>query len=304
MPGRRRGTARGRRAGRGATGLSRTPNIGLAQITAQPYAVEENLALSVDSAAQLFSDGADVVVLPELIVSGYATERERLAEVAEPVDGPAVQAWTKLAKDAGGLIFGGFCERDGDSLYNAAVAVGADGVVLHYRKLHLFASEKECFAPGDLGLPIAETQFGVIGICVCYDLRFVETARALALQGAELIGVPTAWLPGFDSERWDEHGYSPQARGAQLQANLDQAYIACASQAGVSGPYDFLGSSLLCDPYGKTLLGPLPGSAPELAMAQIDLDSVRRAHERDTLINPRSDRRTDVYGLAVSGTVL
>ena len=158
--------------------------------------------------------------------------------------------------------------------------------------------------PGDRGLPVADTRLGRIGVCVCYDLRFVETARALSLQGAELICVPTAWLPGFDAERWDDEGFCPQARGAQLQANLDQVFIACASQAGPSGELDFLGSSVLCDPYGKTVLGPLAGSEPELATAQVDLDAVRRAHERGSSINPRSDRRTDVYGLAVSGTVL
>jgi N-carbamoylputrescine amidase len=284
--------------------MSRELTVGLAQITGRPYDPEHNRALAADAAAELFSRGADVVVLPELIVSGYGTDRERLSEIAETVDGPSVDGWRVAARQAGGLVVGGFCERDGDALYNSAVAVSADGIVLHYRKLHLFASEKGCFAPGDLGLPVAETPFGVVGACVCYDLRFVETARVLALRGAELICVPTAWLPGFDAERWDLDGYSPQARGAQLQANLDQAYIACASQAGPSGEHDFLGSSLLCNPYGKTVLGPLSGDTQELATAAIDLDAVSRAHERDNLINPRTDRRTDVYGLAVGKTVL
>jgi predicted amidohydrolase len=278
--------------------------VGLAQITGRQYDPEHNRVLAADATAELFSRGADVVVLPELIVSGYGTDRERLLPIAETIDGPTVEGWQQAARAAGGLIVGGFCERDGDALYNTAVAVAGDGVVLHYRKLHLFASEKGCFAPGDLGLPVAETAFGVIGVCVCYDLRFVETARALTLQGAELICVPTAWLPGFDSERWDSEGYCPQARGAQLQANLDQAYIACASQAGPSGEHDFLGSSLLCSPYGKTVLGPLPGGTEQLASAAIDLDAVSRAHQRDKLINPRTDRRTDVYGLAVGGAVL
>ena len=284
--------------------MSRTAGIGLGQITGRPYASRENLELTLAAASELFARGADVVVLPELIASGYATDRERLAVVAEPVDGATVAAWTRAAAAAGGLIVAGFCERDGDALFNSVVAVDGDGVVLHYRKLHLFAGEKGCFAPGDRGLPVADTHVGRIGVCVCYDLRFVETARALSLQGAELICVPTAWLPGFDAERWDDAGFCPQARGAVLQANLDQVFIACASQAGASGELDFLGSSVLCDPYGTTVLGPLPGSADELAVAQVDLDAARRAHERGASINPRSDRRTDVYGLAVSGTVL
>src|SRR5262249_20791938 len=189
-------------------------------------------------------------------------------------------------------------------LYNSAVLIGSEGIALHYRKLHRFAAEKEIFAPGDLGLPVARTELGVIGLCVCYDLRFVGTVRILALQGSELVCVPTAWLPGFDQQRWDSDGYCPQARGAALQANLDQVHIACASQAGPAHDNCFLGSSIVCDPYGAVRLGPLPGEQPELALVTIDLDSVARAHTRGALINPLEDRRSDVYGLAVAGTVL
>jgi predicted amidohydrolase len=284
--------------------MSRPVTIGVAQITGQPYEPESNRRLSLAAAEELFRRGAQVVVLPELIASGYAADRERMLAVAEPLDGPTIEAWTALAGRAGGVIVGGFCERAGSAIFNSSVAVGTDGLLLHYRKLHLFAAEKECFSPGDLGLPIAQTALGTISTCVCYDLRFVETVRALSLQGAELICVPTAWLPGFDHERWDEHGYCPQARGVFVQSNLDQVYIACASQAGRAGEYDFLGSSLISDPYGKTVLGPLPGSTRELATAQVDLDGVRRAQDRDLLINPRRDRRTDVYSLSVSGTIL
>ncbi len=284
--------------------MSATISVGLAQITTPPGEPEKNRERSLTAAEELFRQGANLVVLPELIASGYSTDRELMLSVAEAVDGPTVRAWQALAERAQGVIVGGFCERLGDALFNSAVAVDASGLLLHYRKLHLFSSEKGCFTPGDLGLPVAETPFGPLAVCVCYDLRFVETARALSLQGAALICAPTAWLPGFDDERWDEHGFCPQARNALMQANLDQVYIACASQAGVSGGYDFLGSSLISDPYGRAALGPLPGSVPALAIAEIDLDAARRAQDRDLLINPRRDRRTDVYGLTVSGTVL
>ena len=109
------------------------------------------------------------------------------------------------------------------------------GWLLHYRKVHLFAEEKVAFRAGNLGFPVVPTRFGNIGVCVCSDLRFVEVVRLMALRGADLICVPTAWLPGFDNERWDEHGMCPQANGAVLQANLSQVYIACASQAGLHG---------------------------------------------------------------------
>jgi N-carbamoylputrescine amidase len=178
------------------------------------------------------------------------------------------------------------------------VVVGPDGMALHYRKLHLFRDEKGAFAPGDLGLPVAELPFGRVGLCVCYDLRFVETVRVLALSGAELICVPTAWVTGFDKERWDERGLAPQAHGALLQANLSQVFIACASQVGNVNGLELLGSSVICDPFGKLVAGPLSGAEPGIELARIELDSVEHAQVRDPLIRPREDRRTDVYALA------
>jgi predicted amidohydrolase len=278
---------------------------GLAQITGAPFAAAENRALSLRAAGELFARGADLVVVPELIVPGYVADAERLAAIAEPLDGPTTAAWRSLAAQAGGMIAGGFCERDGDRLFNTAVIVDGEGIVVHYRKLHLFREEKLAFAPGDRGLPVARTRLGVLGLCVCYDLRFVETARALALRGAELVCVPTAWVAGFDTARWDAEGYCPQARGALLQANLDQVFLACASQVGTpGGDAEFLGSSVLADPYGRAVAGPLSCTEDELALAHVDLDEVARAHEREPLVTPLADRRTDVYGLALEGTVL
>lgn len=271
--------------------------IALAQITGEPYAVEQNRELTRRAAAEAFERGADLVVLPELIVHGYVADAARLAPLAEPVEGPTFQAWHELARDSGGYLVGGFCERVDDALYNTAIAVGPEGLVLHYRKVHPFAEEKLAFRPGDLGFPVVETRVGKIGICVCYDLRFVEVVRIMAMRGADLICVPTAWVPGYDEERWDDNGMCPQAQGAILQANLDQVYIACASQAGRTAELEFLGSSVLADPYGKCVLGPLPGTKPEIAIAEIDLGATERSQVRAPLVAPRADRRTDVYGV-------
>jgi predicted amidohydrolase len=282
--------------------MARPVTIALAQVTGEPYAADANRELSVRTARAAFVDGADLVVLPEMIVPGYVADAERLGSLAEPLDGPSVEAWSELAAEHGGFIAAGFCERDGDRLFNTAVVVGGDGVALHYRKLHLFREEKHAFAPGDLGLPVAELPFGKVALCVCYDLRFVETVRILALEGAELVCVPTSWLAGFDSERWDERGMAPQANGALLQANLDQVFIACASQAG--GELDFLGSSILAGPRGELLDGPLPGAEEQVSLTEIDLDEAVAAQTRDPLITPRADRRTDLYGISVGGRVL
>jgi N-carbamoylputrescine amidase len=271
--------------------------IGLAQISGEPFEVEANRKLCNDAVRSAFEQGADIVVLPELIVHGYVADAARLFPVAEPVDGATVRAWTELAASSGGYVVGGLAERDGESLYNTAVAVGPDGLIGHYRKAHLFADEKVSFAQGDLGFPVFRTRFGNIGICVCYDLRFVEVVRLLALKGADLICVPTAWLPGYDQQRWDAEGMSPQGRGAELQANLNQVFIACASQAGLHGQCDFLGSAILIDPFGKRVIGPLSGADDELVLATVDIADAKRAQVRGEMIAPRADRRTDLYAL-------
>jgi N-carbamoylputrescine amidase len=153
-------------------------------------------------------------------------------------------------------------------------------------------------------LPVADTQLGAIGLCVCYDLRFVEVARLLALQGASLIAVPTAWVGGFDQRAHDKEGFISQARGAVLQANLNQVYIACASQSGSVGEHRFLGNSLIADPFGAVLSGPMDDAGSEILVADYDAAVASAAQHRSALINPREDRRTDVYGVRLRDRVL
>jgi N-carbamoylputrescine amidase len=278
--------------------------LAVAQLAAGPLDAGASRAASVAAARALFEQGADLVVLPELCVPGYVLGDAALGALAEPLEGPTVAAWTALAAEHGGLICGGFAERAGDALFNTAVLVDADGVRLHYRKLHPFAEEKAVFAPGDLGLPVVDTRLGRIGVCVCYDLRFVETVRALALQDADLICVPTAWTAGFDSVRWNADGLAPQAHGAILQANLNQVFIACASQTGEHAGTTFLGSSIVAGPRGELVLGPLAGDVAQAGVVDVDLRDAVAAQQRSPLIAPRADRRTDVYGLRIGSQVL
>jgi predicted amidohydrolase len=279
-------------------------NVGLAQISAEPYEIDANRALCEKAINAAFGQGADLVILPELIVSGYVADGRRLFPLAEPVPGPSTAAWEEMARRASGYIVAGLCEREGESLYNSAVLVGPEGLIGHYRKAHLFADEKVAFVPGNLGFPVVRTRFGTIGICVCYDLRFVEVVRLMALRGANMICVPTAWLPGFDQDRRDAAGMSPQGHVARLQANLNQVFIAAASQAGRHGGNDFLGSSILVDPYGHVVLGPMSGDQDQIEVVTIDMAAAERSQQRGDLIAPRADRRTDLYGIVSGQQVL
>ena len=278
--------------------------IGLAQILSRPEAAEANRKASADAAASLFEQGADIVVVPEMAVPWYTTDRGALQPLAETLDGPTVEAWQEQAARHEGLVVGGLCERSGDSIYNSAVAVDSSGVIAHYRKLHLFDVEKHCFTPGDAGLTVVETAYGTIGLCICYDLRFVEVVRVLALRGADLICVPTAWVRGFDRRQYREGELIAHAEGALVQANLSQVFIACTSQVGAGDGVELLGSSVVADPYGRIAGGPLSTAREQLEVVDVDLTEARRAQDRSELIRPRADRRTDVYGVLHEGEPL
>lgn len=282
--------------------MTRDVHVALAQACPELLAAEQNRERSVELAQQAFRRGANIVVLPELFISGYTLDADGLARVAEPLDGPTVAAWQAAAAETGGLVVGGFCERDG-GLYNTAVAVGPQGPILHYRKTHLFSTEKSIFVPGDHGLPLVTTDFGVLAICVCYDLRFVEVLRSLSLRGAELVCVPTAWVRGFDAPDPDETVIG-QVSGVLAQANLDQVFVACASMVGATDDHRFLGSSVIVDPFGKAVIGPMSRDLSGLESTHIDLELVARARSRSPFINPVEDRRRDIYGVVTEDGTL
>lgn len=158
---------------------------------------EENLG-RIEAA--LAGCGADLVVLPELALSGYLfVSREEAADLAEPIPGGSgVRRLADLARREGLSLAVGLAERvdtpDGPRLYNSAVLLTPGGMALHYRKVHLFDRETLVFTPGDLGFPVAALPGpdGVrVGLMVCFDWRFPEAARSLALAGADVIAHPS-----------------------------------------------------------------------------------------------------------------
>jgi predicted amidohydrolase len=271
------------------------------QFGAALWRPDENRARAEAAIRAAAGQGARLVVLPELAIPGYGVDAAALAAAAEPLEGPTAANWRALAAELDVVIAGGFCERAAGRLYNSAVLVTPDGTLTAYRKLHPFDAEKTVFAPGDLGLSVAETPLGRIGLCVCYDLRFVEVARALALMGADIIAVPTAWVGGFDRNPRDAMGFIGQARGAMVQANLNQVAMVCASQSGGGQGIRFLGSSLIVDAFGEVLAGPMGEDEDGTILATLDVAAIRAARVRSALVRPRDDRRRDVYGLTLAG---
>jgi N-carbamoylputrescine amidase len=272
--------------------------VAVAQIRCDADDDAGRLDATVGAIEAAAGDGADLVVLPELAACGYRVTAHHLARRAESGagSGPVLSAWRDAARRSDVAVVGGYAEATGSAIANAVAVIDPRGdVVGSYRKLHLFGTEHSVFAPGDHGLPVFEVAGARIGVLVCYDLRFPEAARILALQGAEVLAVPTAWIAGFDVAP-PEGPRTPHVDGVIVQANLNQVHVAVADQVGDHDGSTFLGRSLVVDPFGQLLEGPLSPRDEAVVTVEVDLGSVERAQHRGPGISPRENRRTDVYG--------
>lgn len=200
--------------------------------TASSYDKAANRDLVRRVVAEAAEGRPDLVVVPEAIMSDFATEGGSVAEAAEPLDGEFVTTLRKTAVDNGVAIVAGMFERscDQDRPYNTLLAVGADGSLLGaYRKIHLYdafgSRESDTVAPGNELVTFGWRDL-TIGLATCYDLRFADQFTALGRLGAELIVVPASWGAGpGKEEQWD---LLTRARAADAQAWLlacDQAYV-------------------------------------------------------------------------------
>ena len=237
--------------------------------------------------------GADLAVFPEATQARFGSD---LRGIAEPLDGPFGGGLAEAARATGvALVAGVFEPAPGGRVYNTAVAYDATGArVAAYRKIHLFDAlgerESAMVAPGDE--PVVTDLAGVrVGIMTCYDVRFPELARALAVRGAELIVIPAAWAAGlFKEEHW--------VTLVRARAIENTVWVAAACQvpdhsAPPTRAPTGIGRSMLTDPMGtvRADLGPFPG------LAVADLDSALTKQVRATLPS-LEHRRPDIFGPA------
>ena len=131
---------------------------------------------------------ADLIVLPELFATGYTfLSKEEAINLAEDIDGRTAKFLKKIAKLTNAIIVGGFIEKDDNKIYNSAMLVSNSKVIGVYRKIHLYYKEKLWFSPGDKKLKVYEIDKFKVGMMICFDWIFPETARSLALLGADII---------------------------------------------------------------------------------------------------------------------
>ena len=267
-------------------------NITVAAIQMQcSTVVEENLKKAEKMVREAAGKGAQVILLPELFEREYFCQQKRydFYEYALPVDeNPAVQMGKRLARELDVVLPISFYERDGNVLYNSLAWIDADGELLGvYRKTHIpddhFYQEKFYFTPGNTGFMVFDTKYGRLGAGICWDQWFPETARALALKGAEVIFYPTAIgsEPILDTDSMPHWRRCMQGHaGANLVPVVAANRIGredvepCEANAGQKSALVFYGSSFIADETGE-LVQSASRDKEEILVQTFDLDQVR-----------------------------
>ena len=255
---------------------------------------ETNVARSLALMAEAAKGGAQLVVLPELCNSGYVFEtRGEAFELAEEIPtGASSRAWMDAAKKYNLYVVAGIAEREGETLFNSAVVLGPKGYIGTYRKNHLWGAENLFFEPGNLGVPVFRIGAGRIACAICYDIWFPEIFRLAALQGADLLCVPTNWVP-----------MPSQPKDSMVMANIlamagahsNSMFVAAADRVGVERGQPFLGNSVIVSHSGWLLAGPASADGEEILFANMNLSDARRKRSLNEFNQVLRDRRTDFY---------
>jgi len=251
-----------------------------------------NRELVADAVTDAVAAGAQVVVLPELVSSGYMfTDTAEAVSSAEAIDGETLILWAELAHEYGIVIVGGFCElAANEKVYNSAALLDPDGLRGIYRKAHLWDAERFIFTPGDDPPPVINTSFGAIAMMICYDLEFPEWVRLPALGGAQLLCAPVNWpaYPRPDGER------PAEVVRVQADAAGNRMFTAVCDRTGPERGAEWVGGSVIVDADGWPLAG---GSATTEAITTIAECRLSVALDKNIgqYSNVHTDRRPDLY---------
>jgi len=265
--------------------------VGYVQFAPEFGEVERN----VNRVAELLSlEQADLWVLPELFATGYQfTSGREVEDLAEPIpEGPTTARLVALARERDCHIVAGLAEQADGRLYNSAALVGPSGLVVRYRKVHLFYEEKLHFTPGNLPFPIAHVGLVKVGLLVCYDHLFPEAGRSLALQGADVIAHPANLvMPGLAQLTM------------RVRAMENRVFTVTANRVGVEARTEetlrFTGLSQVVAPSGDVLVQ-APSDREEVRAVEIEPAQARDKH-LTRLNDVFADRRPEFYGRLVEG---
>lgn len=267
--------------------MARMLRLALVQMDARLGDLEANVERVVALTREAATRGARLVAFPELILTGYNQDLlgAKLTELALKREDEPILRLARAAGEYGVYLVVGFIERREipGIIYNSVVFCGPDSNVIDtYAKSHLFGAERLHFHRGEV-LPTYQTEFGRLGLLICYDIGFPEVARILSLKGAELLVASVAWI------REDEDLWPLQLRARALD-NL--IFVAGVNRAGVEGELHYIGQSMVVNPRGH-VLAQLDTDQEDILVTTIDLDEVAAARRG---ARHWTDRRPELYG--------
>jgi predicted amidohydrolase len=248
--------------------------IAITQIDCAVGDVDANVSKACDMIADAASQGADLVLLPEVFTTGFVLADQ--PELAESIPGPTTERFSRAAVDGGTFVVAGMAERDpgtGD-LHNAAVVIAPDGgLVARYRKVYLYLGERDTAVPG-CDACLVDLGFAKAGVTICYDYIFPHYVHGLVERGAELLLHSTAWVMTDDCEKWH---YPAEAYRAQCMTRAleNSVFFASSNHCGTcdaNGHLRGVGQSAVIAPWGE-ILAEIP-EGEGVAVAEVDFSKI------------------------------
>jgi predicted amidohydrolase len=266
--------------------------VAAVQFEPRLFAKDANIAALLQLVEHAAADGAKLITTPEMGTTGYCWfDRDEVKSEVEAIPGPTTDAFAAIAQRHGCYIVLGMPEVDPetDLYYNTAVLIGPKGVVGRHRKTHSYISEPKWSAPGDLDHQVFDTEIGKIALLICMDIHFIETARVVALRGADIICHISNWLAErTPAPYWISRGYE------------NGCYVIESNRWGLERTVQFSGGSCIIAPDGK--IAAKVDSGDGIASATVDLALVRQ--RRDDPDGSFAGRRPSLYLNLVTNTYL
>ncbi|MGH9378950.1 MAG: carbon-nitrogen hydrolase family protein [Terriglobia bacterium] len=250
-----------------------------------------NLAKILERAGAAAANGARIIIFPECALTGYCfNSLEEARPMVEPIPGPSTEVIARLARRLECTVIVGLLEDSGGQVYNAAAVISPEGAAASFRKVHLpFLGIDRFVARGDRPFAAFATPHGKLGVNICYDASFPEAARALKLDGAQLLAIPTNWPVNSDSCQ----------HLTNVRALENHMVVAAADRVGEERGFRFAGRSQIADFTGR-LLAEAGETDETIIYAEVDLAAadhnrvlrVPGVYEIDRI----ADRRPEMYG--------
>jgi predicted amidohydrolase len=265
--------------------------VAACQITLNIETPAENISRAHLVISQAISQGAQIIVLPELVNSGYAfTSVSEVQERSTTLDGEIIAQWKEVAVAHDVVIVAGLALSVDSRLYNSSVIIDKGGLLGWYAKVHLFGEEHQFFKTGDKPPLVVNTAHGRIATMICYDVEFPEWVRLAMLDRAQLLAIPTNW-PNLGQLI---HCTPMEAVRVQAAASVNKLVAVAADRSGAERGHSWVSSSVITDFEGniKEIANRDDDSEIQILVADVELPT-------DTSITPkndvRKDRKPDLY---------